>query len=74
MTLVAPQHFPFSPSLAPTSPLLFSLLPLARISAPTSADAKIFGLTLCPKCSYDLRAHAPGSLCPECGTPVADKS
>jgi hypothetical protein len=28
-------------------------------------------LGLCPKCSYDLRAHAPGSACPECGTPVA---
>jgi hypothetical protein len=24
-------------------------------------------LGLCPKCSYDLRAHAPGSRCPECG-------
>jgi hypothetical protein len=26
--------------------------------------------TLCPTCSYDLRAHAPGSNCPECGTPI----
>jgi hypothetical protein len=25
---------------------------------------------LCPTCSYDLRAHAPGSACPECGTPI----
>ena len=25
--------------------------------------------TLCPTCSYDLRAHAPGQACPECGTP-----
>jgi hypothetical protein len=23
---------------------------------------------LCPKCRYDLRAHAPGQKCPECGT------
>ena len=23
---------------------------------------------LCPTCSYDLRAHAPGDKCPECGT------
>ena len=27
-------------------------------------------LGLCPKCSYDLRAHAPGAACPECGTPI----
>ena len=26
---------------------------------------------LCPKCSYDLRAHKPGDKCPECGTIVA---
>jgi len=25
---------------------------------------------LCPTCSYDLRSHAPGDKCPECGTPV----
>jgi hypothetical protein len=25
----------------------------------------------CPHCSYDLRAHAPGQACPECGTPVS---
>ena len=24
----------------------------------------------CPKCGYDLRAHAPGQVCPECGTAV----
>jgi hypothetical protein len=26
--------------------------------------------TLCPTCSYDLRAHSPGAICPECGTPI----
>ena len=26
---------------------------------------------LCRQCSYDLRAHAPGDKCPECGTPIA---
>ncbi len=26
---------------------------------------------LCPTCSYDLRAHTPGSNCPECGTPIS---
>ena len=25
----------------------------------------------CPTCSYDLRAHQPGTKCPECGTPIA---
>jgi hypothetical protein len=25
---------------------------------------------LCPKCSYDLRAHKPGERCPECGTVI----
>ena len=25
---------------------------------------------LCLVCGYDLRAHAPGQMCPECGTPV----
>jgi hypothetical protein len=29
---------------------------------------------LCKKCGYDLRAHAPGSNCPECGTPIAPSS
>ena len=25
---------------------------------------------LCRMCAYDLRAHAPGQVCPECGTAV----
>ena len=25
---------------------------------------------LCRQCGYDLRAHSPGQVCPECGTPV----
>ena len=24
----------------------------------------------CPECGYDLRAHAPGQVCPECGSAV----
>lgn len=27
---------------------------------------------LCIQCGYDLRAHGPGQLCPECGTPVPE--
>lgn len=29
---------------------------------------------LCIRCGYDLRAHAPGDRCPECGTPVGRHS
>jgi len=25
---------------------------------------------ICPNCRYDLRAHAAGGKCPECGTPI----
>jgi len=32
--------------------------------------SKAFREGLCPKCGYDLRAHAPGDKCPECGTPI----
>ena len=28
----------------------------------------------CLRCSYDLRAHAPGEKCPECGTLIATES
>lgn len=27
-------------------------------------------LGLCRKCNYDLRAHTPGQLCPECGLAI----
>jgi hypothetical protein len=29
---------------------------------------------LCPKCSYDLRAHFSGQRCPECGSPIIHTS
>jgi hypothetical protein len=29
---------------------------------------------LCPTCGYDLRAHAPGERCPECGTPAISRA
>jgi hypothetical protein len=28
----------------------------------------------CQKCRYDLRAHSPGHICPECGAPVPQKT
>jgi predicted RNA-binding Zn-ribbon protein involved in translation (DUF1610 family) len=28
----------------------------------------------CTHCNYDLRAHKPGDLCPECGTLILEKS
>jgi hypothetical protein len=28
----------------------------------------------CIHCNYDLRAHAPGDNCPECGTPIPPKT
>lgn len=28
----------------------------------------------CTGCGYDLRAHAPGATCPECGTPIPPPS
>jgi len=29
---------------------------------------------LCPHCRYDLRAHAPGEKCPECGTTIPSQA
>ena len=30
--------------------------------------------SLCPTCSYDLRAHKAGERCPECGTTITGRS
>jgi hypothetical protein len=49
--------------------LLFSVLPLLAFRS-LRRRRKAQRIGLCPKCQYDLRAHAPGSACPECGTPV----
>jgi predicted amidophosphoribosyltransferase len=49
--------------------LLFSILPLLAFRS-IRRRRRSSRIGLCPKCNYDLRAHAPGSLCPECGTPV----
>jgi hypothetical protein len=38
---------------------------LIRLRRTTRAN-----LGLCPNCHYDLRAHASGNNCPECGTPI----
>ena len=53
--------------------LLFTILPLLAFRS-IRRRRKSARRGLCPKCRYDLRAHAAGSLCPECGTPVARQS
>ena len=52
--------------------LLFSILPLLAFRA-IRRHRKLAPVGLCSKCGYDLRAHATGDTCPECGTPVANK-
>jgi hypothetical protein len=55
--------------------LLFSVLPLLAFRS-IRRRRKAARIGLCPKCNYDLRAQqagAGGSLCPECGTPVASR-
>src|SRR5450755_4439915 len=52
--------------------LLSSILPVLALRA-IRRRRKLARAGLCPKCHYDLRAHAPGSNCPECGTVVARK-
>ena len=52
--------------------LLFSILPILALRSHLHRR-KIARLNLCPKCSYDLRVHAPDSLCPECGTRVTNQ-
>ena len=49
--------------------LLFSILPLFALRS-LRRQRKLARVGLCPNCRYDLRAHPPGSTCPECGTPV----
>jgi hypothetical protein len=53
---------PFACFYAAILPAGWGLLHLA------SRRTKRIGL--CPKCSYDLRAHKPGDKCPECGTVI----
>jgi hypothetical protein len=48
-------------------PLWMLLLPLAGLSIGLRPWARRFGDGRCRKCGYDLRGHAAGSLCPECG-------
>ena len=52
--------------------LLFSILPLLALRA-IRRRRRLTRAGLCSKCGYDLRAHAIGDKCPECGTPVAKK-
>ena len=53
--------------------LLFAILPtLAFFSI--RRRRKLARIGHCPKCGYNLHAHPPGARCPECGTPVAQKT
>ncbi len=68
-------HMP-SGFLAPPSEFAipFSYLAILSSILPTiaflSRRRKAFRKGLCPRCRYDLRAHAPGANCPECGTVI----
>jgi len=48
--------------------LLFSILPMLAFRS-LRRRRKLARAGLCKKCHYDLRAHAPGDNCPECGAP-----
>lgn len=50
--------------------LLFSILPLLAFRS-IRRRRKLARIGHCPKCGYNLHAHPPGTICPECGTPVA---
>ena len=45
--------------------LIFALLPIVWLCIPARNQ-----LGRCGRCRYDLRAHAKGERCPECGTAV----
>ena len=47
--------------------LLFAILPLLALRS-IRRRRKLARVGLCKKCGYDLRAHAIGEKCPECGT------
>jgi len=51
------------------SVLGFLLMPALRRRRLRKREA----LGHCQSCGYDLRAHIPGSNCPECGTPIPEK-
>ena len=61
------------PYIGPVLTLL-AAIPILRFALACRRFCRSSRLGLCPMCSYDLRAHAPGQKCPECGTPVPAKN
>ena len=57
-------------------PYWFAILGLsiAAIYGAVRCHRRAWRPGLCRNCSYDLRSHAPGDKCPECGTPVPTPS
>jgi hypothetical protein len=51
-------------------PPLFLLGPALLVLARWRRRRQAWRAGLCQTCGYDLRAHAPGQNCPECGTRV----
>ena len=60
--------------------LLFMLLPIWRVirlvfhKLQQRRQRRRLARNLCVNCAYDLRAHAAGGKCPECGTLISAQS
>jgi hypothetical protein len=75
VTLNSGQHYPnYSVQVFSISVPTWFILPFLLIYPMLWLHAKIRRRQICPgtcpSCHYDLRAHAPGQKCPECGTVI----